>query len=69
MVLNGNYPGNLAGQMQRIRKAMEGEDKREAVFNAIKATACRKCSKTGECHQCDRLYREQAKAVLEIFSN
>ena len=69
MVLNGNYPGNLAGQIKRIKQAMEGEDKSESVFMAIKSEACKRCAVTGKCSKCDRMFRAQAAEVLKIFSN
>lgn len=69
MVLNGKYPGNMPGQIKRIKLALSGEDQSESVFKAIKTEACNRCSKNGVCHQCDKLFRAQAKAVLQIFSS
>ncbi|WP_051294832.1 hypothetical protein [Maridesulfovibrio bastinii] len=69
LVLNGKYPGNMERQVKKIRMALSGEDKSESVFKAIKSKACCICSKKGECHQCDKLFRSQANAVMKIFSD
>ncbi|WP_320175772.1 hypothetical protein [Maridesulfovibrio sp.] len=69
LVLNGKYPGNTEKQIKKIKMALSGEDRSESVFKAIKSEACKKCAVSGTCNKCDRLFRSQAAAVLEIFSN
>ena len=68
MVLKGTYPGDTDKQIEKIRTALSGGDKRELVFKSIKSVACSKCSKSCECNQCDKLFRDQAEAVLQNFS-
>lgn len=69
-VLAGRYPGNAGRQLGRLREAL-GEDparrRAEAVYRAIKETACRRCAAARNwqtCGRCDTLYREQAQAAL-----
>ncbi|WP_291325291.1 hypothetical protein [Desulfovibrio sp. UCD-KL4C] len=69
MVLNGNYPGNMAGQIKRIKQALADQDKSGDVFQAIKTEACRRCAVTVPCNKCDKMFKAQASAVLQIFSS
>tara|TARA_Y100001954_G_scaffold239591_1_gene316142 strand:- start:12550 stop:12852 length:303 start_codon:yes stop_codon:yes gene_type:complete len=68
-VLAGKYGGNIQRQLQRICDVLEENSDERRVMEAIKATACARCNVTSECHRCDKLFQEQAKAVTRLFSN
>ncbi|WP_419787235.1 hypothetical protein [Pseudodesulfovibrio sp.] len=68
-VLSGSYGGDAELQMQRIQDAINGTSREKRIMATIKATACARCSVTGECNRCDDLFIAQAKAVLNLISS
>jgi hypothetical protein len=67
MVLAGRYPGDVERQAARIRDALNGQTGLEAkAFRAIKSVACARCDEQRPCSRCDELFRDQARAVLQI---
>lgn len=69
MILNGNYPGNTEAQLKKIKLILNTEDQSQSVFKAIKGEACKRCAVHGKCSKCDRLFKDQANAVMKIFSD
>lgn len=71
MVLKGRYPGNAERQLERMRKALQGEvSTEERAYQAIRQTACARCSVTTQgCNRCDALFRDQARAVAAAITN
>jgi hypothetical protein len=66
----GRYPGNEARQLARLEAALEGADREELAYRAIRGVACGRCATRNSdlCRRCERMHRDQARAVVEVIS-
>jgi hypothetical protein len=66
----GRYPGNEARQLARLEAALEGADREELAYRAIRGVACARCATRHSdlCRRCEGMHRDQARAVVEAIS-